>query len=82
MAAPQWSGFLALVAEARKTANKPALGYLNPILYGFSADDRVVLVNDIVSGDNGAYQATAGWDAATGFGSMQAKNLLDKLVSQ
>src|SRR5262249_21120841 len=31
IAAPQWSGFLALVGEARATASKPALGFLNPV---------------------------------------------------
>jgi kumamolisin len=79
MAAPQWAGFLALVGQARATAGKGAVGYLNPILYGMDATTRANTMRDVTSGTNGAYQAKAGWDAVTGWGSMKADALLNYL---
>jgi kumamolisin len=81
MAAPQWSGFLALVEEARAHAGQPALGFLPPLLYALPSDRQASVFNDVVTGNNGAYNASVGWDAVTGFGSMQAKNLLDQLAN-
>jgi kumamolisin len=75
MAAPQWAGFLTLVNEARTTAGKATLGYLNPIIYSLSASTRAQVLHDVTSGSNG-YSAGAGWDAVTGWGSMQADALL------
>jgi kumamolisin len=82
MAAPQWAGFLALVGSARKAKRKSGLGFLNPLIYGASSNLRSSLFNDVVSGSNGAYSASAGWDAVTGFGSMQGNALLQYLVAQ
>jgi kumamolisin len=79
MAAPQWSGFMALVGEARHNAGKATLGFLNPIIYGLSNADRAQTFHDVTSGNNGAYTAGAGWDAVTGLGSMQADTLLKHL---
>jgi kumamolisin len=76
IAAPQWAGYLALVGEARG-AGKP-LGYLNPTVYGQSANQSTYF-NDITSGSNGAYTAAAGWDAVTGYGSMKAAALFTYL---
>lgn len=81
MAAPQWSGFLALVGEARAAKNKTALGFLDPIIYGLSGSERASMFNDVTSGSNGAYSAGAGWDAVTGWGSMQGDSLLNRLVN-
>ncbi len=79
MSAPQWSGFLTLVGEARANANKSPMGFLNPIIYGYSATDRANLFNDVTIGNNGLYSASKGWDATTGWGSMKADALLSKL---
>lgn len=79
MAAPQWSGFMALVGEARHNAGQSTLGFLNPIIYGLSSADRAQTFHDVTSGNNGAYSAGAGWDAVTGLGSMQADTLLKHL---
>lgn len=81
MAAPQWAGFLALVLQARRLANKTDLGYLNPILYSMSPTDRARTFNDVRVGRNGAYMCANGWDAVTGWGSMQGEALLNHLVS-
>jgi kumamolisin len=79
MAAPQWSGYMALVGEARAMQNKPALPFLNPIIYATAPDVRANLFRDSVKGSNGAYQAGPGWDAVTGLGSMRADALLKYL---
>lgn len=81
MAAPQWSGFMALVGESRATAGKGTLGFLNPIIYSLSAADRAKVLHDVTSGSNG-YPAGPGWDAVTGWGSMQADALLNYLTQQ
>jgi subtilase family serine protease len=75
--APQWAGFLALVNAAR--AGKPRVGYLNPIIYGMTADQRKQGFHDITHGGNGGYSAGVGWDATTGWGSMRASVLLNLL---
>jgi kumamolisin len=77
IAAPQWTGFLALVNAARGTA----LGYAAPVLYQAAAAQAGSVFNDVTSGSNGAYTAGAGWDAVTGWGSMQASALLAYLKS-
>lgn len=61
--APLWAGLIALVNEG---LGQPA-GFINPLLYqnaGTAGD-----FNDIISGNNGAYSAGAGWDPCTGLGS-------------
>jgi kumamolisin len=82
MAAPQWSGFLALVGAARAAAGKGPIGYLNPIIYGLSQSDYQANFNDVTSGSNGAFSAGPGYDAVTGLGSMKASSLLSTLVNQ
>lgn len=79
IAAPQWSGFMALVGQAR---GGKALGYLNPILYGQSNGTLANVLNDVTSGNNGAYNAGPGFDAVTGLGTMQAQPLLTLLKNQ
>lgn len=81
IAAPQWAGFLALVNEARKDQNSNAIGFLNPILYKASLNSKKAIFIDITSGKNGVYSATVGWDAVTGWGSMNGSPMFDFLVS-
>jgi kumamolisin len=58
--APLWAGLIARINAAKGT---PA-GLINPVLYANSS-----ALNDITTGNNGAYEATTGWDACTGLGS-------------
>ena len=58
--APLWAG---LIARINQTTGTNA-GYLNPMLYG-----RPQALRDIVSGNNGDFEAAKGWDACTGLGS-------------
>jgi kumamolisin len=58
--APLWAG---LVALANALNGRPA-GYLNPLLYA-----QPTALRDITQGNNGAFEASAAWDACTGLGS-------------
>jgi kumamolisin len=69
--APLWA---ALIARLNQQLSKP-VGYLNPLLYRPLAG----ACHDITSGSNGAYQARAGWDACTGWGSPDGTKLLNAL---
>jgi kumamolisin len=68
--APLWAGLIALMNQSLKTQ----LGFVNPKLYSINQSDGF---HDITVGNNGAYPARPGWDAATGLGS-PAANLLQK----
>jgi kumamolisin len=76
-AAPVWAAFCARVNEARQTAGKPLLGFLNPALYplGGTASFR-----DVVSGSNGGYAAGPGYDMVTGLGTPELAALIEALA--
>ena len=76
---PQWA---ALVDLASQQAGH-GLGNVNPKLYSLSASD----FNDMVSGNNTfgkieGYNATKGWDAATGLGSPDAAAVVNGLAKK
>jgi kumamolisin len=77
--APLWAGLIALINQK---LGHP-LGYLNPVLYGLSANSGVF--HDITEGNNdidgnkGAYKAQNGWDACTGLGSPDGAKLVQAL---
>ena len=73
-AAPLWAGLIAQINQGMK---KP-VGYLNPLLYTKLANSKAL--NDITSGNNGAYQAAPGWDACTGLGTPNGLELLRSLM--
>ncbi|KVE23820.1 peptidase S53 [Burkholderia singularis] len=58
--APLWAALIARI----NAASGGAAGWINPKLYRNAAALR-----DITTGNNGAYAASAGWDACTGLGS-------------
>ena len=70
--APLWASLIVRINQALGTR----VGFLNPTLYASCAHG---VLNDISVGNNGAYQATAGWDACTGFGSPDGNRLLHAL---
>ncbi len=75
---PQWAGVVAL---ANQMAGKP-LGFINPALYQLAGKG----FHDITSGDNTfagvqGFQATPGWDLATGWGSPDAAVLVPLLIT-
>jgi kumamolisin len=64
--APLWS---ALIARINQTSGKTA-GYLNPQIY-----KSPQALRDITKGNNGDFEAVAGWDACTGLGSPDGAKL-------
>ena len=70
-ASPNWAGIAALLDQATNTD----LGFLPPQLYGLQGQG----MRDITSGDNWYYDATSGWDAATGLGVPDVENLAQAL---
>ena len=83
---PFWA---ALIAIADQMAGHP-LGFINPGLYKLAASANAQRdFRDITQGNNGyfqngvqvaGYQAAAGWDAVTGWGSPLAAQLLPDLI--
>ena len=74
--APLWA---ALVARINQAMDKPA-GYLNPLIYAQAVEASGF--RDITEGNNGAYQASEGWDACTGLGSPDGAQLLAALTGK
>jgi subtilase family serine protease len=73
---PQWAG---IIADLNQYAGRP-LGFLNPALYALGGAERFSTIGrDITKGNNAlldypgasapGYNATPGWDLATGWGS-------------
>ncbi|MBV9616140.1 MAG: S53 family peptidase [Ktedonobacteraceae bacterium] len=80
---PQWAG---ITADANQYAHRP-LGFLNPALYqiGRRSSEARESYHDITVGNNGTdkmtgYQATPGWDAATGWGTPKTAELVEELA--
>eukprot|EP01041_Mallomonas_annulata_P004174 gene4174-8296_t len=74
---PAFAGMVSLVNAARLAMGKSPLGWLNPAIYALGSS----FTNDIISGNNNCtsngdlcctegFEATIGWDPATGFGSV------------
>jgi kumamolisin len=85
-AAPLWAALIAMINQ--KLATIPGatpVGFFNPLLYqSLGSTDAF---KDIVSGTNdahdnldGAYTAGPGWDACSGWGTPNGKNLMKKLT--
>ncbi len=70
--APLWAS---LVLRLNQELGAPC-GFINEVLYTKCATN---VLNDISTGNNGAYQAATGWDACTGLGSPNGEKLLAAL---
>jgi kumamolisin len=75
--APVWAGFCALMNEARTTAGKPLLPFLNPLIYPLMG---TACFRDIKTGNNGAFNAQAGYDMVTGIGVPNVEELIRTLT--
>jgi kumamolisin len=64
--------YAALIAQVNAKLNRN-VGFINPKLYAHGQ------FHDIISGDNGAYQSAAGWDACTGLGSLDGSEVVNAL---
>ncbi|KAG2115755.1 peptidase S8/S53 domain-containing protein [Suillus discolor] len=81
-AAPAFTAFVSMLNDARLSAGKTALGFLNPFLYsvGYTA------LNDITEGRNPGCQtegfnAAVGWDPVTGYGTPNFGKLKDLVLA-
>ncbi len=77
---PMWSGFCALINQARASAGQSSIGLLGPHIYPLLSSPNyptnyLANFSDITSGNNatrrsnGDFAATAGYDLCTGLGS-------------
>jgi subtilase family serine protease len=81
-AAPQWAGITAMANQQSLANGGTTLGFLNPNIYRIGiGSDYDTDFHDITSGSNGKYTAVTGYDLVTGWGSPQAANLIDELIS-
>ncbi|KAH9171605.1 tripeptidyl peptidase A [Lactarius sanguifluus] len=75
---PSIAAFISLLNDARIAAGKQSLGFLNPLIYALNG----VGFNDITAGNapgcgTPGFNATAGWDPVTGFGTPDFGKLKD-----
>jgi sugar lactone lactonase YvrE len=75
-ATPVWSAFCALINQQRGSTGP--LGLLNPRIYPLIGTSSF---RDITTGNNGSYQATAGYDLCTGIGVPNVAALLADSLS-
>jgi len=71
--APLWAALIAILNQGLGKS----IGFLTPQLYQIPGTAKAL--NDITSGDNGAYHAGPGWDACTGLGTPNGAALLAAL---
>lgn len=74
--APVWAGLCALMNEARQNAGKPALGFLNALIYPLMGTPAF---RDITLGSNGAFHCRPGYDKVTGIGAPNIKELIARI---
>jgi subtilase family serine protease len=75
LSAPIMAGLTALANSGRFANSKRALGLLNPRLYQLGQAN----FRDIIVGNNGAYDAGAGYDLVTGKGAPRMNVLYNSL---
>lgn len=79
--APVFASILTRINEERIAANKPTVGFVNPVLY-----EHPEVFQDITVGNNSGcgtsgFQASEGWDPVTGLGTPVYPKLLDLFMS-
>jgi len=73
---PIWAGICALINSGRQKAGKPPLPFLNPLIYPLATSG----FRDILTGSNGLYHATEGYDLVTGLGVPKVQELVQALT--
>jgi subtilase family serine protease len=87
-AAPRWAGFLALVNQQSVANGRGTVGFINPALYNLGVGAiRSTVFHDVSSGSNpptsgegAGFDAVAGYDLVTGWGSPAGAALIDQLA--
>jgi tripeptidyl-peptidase-1 len=87
-ACPSAAGIFALLNQARLDAGKARLGFLNPLIYSLGDKGVHGAFNDIANGgtndrcgSGGGFPAVAGWDAVTGWGTLNYGALIGPVVA-
>jgi len=85
--APRWAGLMALVNEQAAIQGNPSLGFINPALYALAESSGYgAAFHDITSGANDCcgqtvwYDAVAGYDLVTGWGTPNGQSLINALA--
>jgi hypothetical protein len=86
-AAPLWAGVAALINQQAVAAGRGTVGFLNPAIYAIGKGAAYASsFHDIVAGNNcsgsspGLFNATAGYDLCTGWGTPAGQALIDSLA--
>jgi hypothetical protein len=87
-ASPRWAGYLALVNQQAAEQGESSVGFLDPLLYSIGASPAYAgAFHDTTSGNNNYYgvepnyNAVAGYDLVTGWGSPSAGALINDLAA-
>lgn len=75
--APAFAGILTRINEERIAANKPTVGFVNPVLYRHPEVFRDVTVGNNSGCGTPGFFAAKGWDPVTGLGTPVYPKLLD-----
>ena len=88
LAAPLWAGLMALANQQAAANGQPPVGFANPALYAIGKSTSYhSCFHDITTGSNTnsssptKYQAVAGYDLCTGWGTPNGDNLIPALLS-
>ncbi len=86
-AAPRWAAFTALMNQKALANGNQPLGFLNPSIYAIgNSSDFPSYFHDITAGNNQGvligygYEAVAGYDLVTGWGSPNGENLIAQMA--
>ena len=86
-AAPLWAGFTALVNQQAAANGRPPVGFVNPAIYALGKGPGFAgAFHDTTTGNNSSssspnkYQAVAGYDLCTGWGTPTGQTLIDFLA--
>ncbi|HEY6284087.1 MAG TPA: S53 family peptidase [Ktedonobacteraceae bacterium] len=81
-AAPLWAGSMALIDQYLQSQGKAVVGSANPALYNlFTTQQQSPEFHDVTSGNNLHYNATPGYDMASGIGTPDVNNIAHDLAS-
>ena len=82
VAAPMWAAIATLTNQYLLAHGGNNLGFLNPTLYTLlNSNSYSRASHDVVSGSNGYYPATTGYDMVTGIGSSDAYSFASSILS-
>jgi hypothetical protein len=86
-ATPLWAALTALMNEQAVAAGRPVVGFINPAIYALGAGSGYTSsFHDITTGNNewpgspNSYNAVAGYDLCTGWGTPAGQSLINALV--